>query len=238
MYERDESLAVLTRTPPEIPEFHADLDLVVRRARSRRTRRFALQGSIGAVIAVGVLAPLLLLAGVIGGGSGRYLDGSGNPAQKLIRWYEPSGSMDPTIKMGETVLVDTNAYHSGRIQYPATGDLVLFKVTIHGQEFEMVKRVIGLPGQVIVIRAGVVFVDGRRLAEPYLNEQKDLADYGPFKVGGSRVFVAGDNRIDSNDSRHDMGQILIGAVIGKVVGRSPVPGTPPTAPAVPGPSPG
>lgn len=234
MYERDELLAVLTRTPDEMPQFEGDLDRVVRRARSRRGRRIALQGSVGAVIAVGVVAPMLLLAGVIGGrSSGGLLDGSSGQPQKLIRWYEPSDSMDPTIKVGETVLVDTKAYRSGRLQYPATGDLVLFKVSIQGQEVQMVKRVIGLPGQLVVIRGGVVFVDGRRLPEPYLNEQKDPADYGPFKVGANMLFVAGDDRINSNDSRQGLGQIPIGAVIGKVIGRSSVPGgPPPTATAV------
>jgi signal peptidase I len=216
MSERDESLAVLTRTPVEIPEFHADLDHVVRRARARRTRRFAIQGSVGTVVAVGVLAPLLLLAGVIGGGSsGQFLDGSGKPPQKLIRWYQPSGSMDPTIKVGKSVLVDTNAYRFGRL--PQTGDLVLFSES----DCQMVKRVIGLPGQVVVITHGVVFVDGRRLAEPYLNSEVDPADYGPFTVAPSRVFVAGDNRINSRDSRNSMGQIRIADLLGKVVGPSP-----------------
>lgn len=215
MYERDESLAVLTRTPAGIPEFHADLDHVVRRAGSRRTRRFVLQGSVGAVIAVGVLGPLLLLAGVIGGRSGQFLPGPGNPPQKLIRWFEPSGSMDPTIREGDTVLVDTNAYRFGRL--PQTGDMVLFSES----DCQMVKRVIGLPGQIVVISQGVVFVDGRRLAEPYLNSEADPADYGPFKVAPSRVFVAGDNRINSRDSRNGMGQIRIVDLLGKVVGPSP-----------------
>jgi signal peptidase I len=214
MYEREESLAVLARTPAEIPEFPADLDRVVRRARSRRGRRIALQGSIGAVIAVGVIAPLLLLAGVFGGTPRRSLEGSGTKPVKLIRWYEPSGSMDPTIKVGETVMVDTNAYRFGRL--PQTGDLVLFSES----DCQMVKRVIGLPGQVIVITHGVVFVDGRRLDEPYLNSEVDPADYGPFKVAPSRVFVAGDNRINSRDSRIGMGQIRIADLLGKVVGRS------------------
>jgi signal peptidase I len=215
MYEREESLAVLARTPAQIPEFPADLDRVVRRARSRRGRRIALQGSIGAVIAVGVVGPLLLLAGVIGGGTpGRSLGGSANRPQKLIRWYEPSGSMDPTIKVGETVLVDTNAYRFGRL--PHTGDMVLFSES----DCQMVKRVIGLPGQVLVITHGVVFVDGRRLAEPYVNSEVDPADYGPFAVAPSRVFVAGDNRINSRDSRIGMGQIRIADLLGKVVGRS------------------
>jgi signal peptidase I len=234
MYERDESLAVLTRTPGEIPEFRADLDHVVRRARSRRSRRLMIQGSVGAVIAVGVLAPLLLLAGVLGGGgSGQFLDGSGNPAQKLIRWYEPSGSMDPTIKVGQSVLVDTNAYRFGRL--PQTGDLVLFSES----DCQMVKRVIGLPGQVVVITHGAVFVDGRRLAEPYLNSEADPADYGPFTVAPSRVFVAGDNRINSRDSRVGMGQIRIADLLGKVVGPSPERGSSSCSPGVAyGPSPG
>jgi signal peptidase I len=231
MFERDESLALLTRTPDEMPRFDGELDRVARRARTRRRRRLVLQGSVGVVIAVGVVAPMLLLAGVIGGpSSGGFLDGSSGQPRNLIRWYEPSASMDPSIKVGETVLVDTNAYKFGRL--PQTGDMVLFTFTAEGQESEFVKRVIGLPGQVILIRHGVVFVEGHQLQEPYLNRTPDPADYGPYTVEAASVFVLGDNRFNSNDSRGSLGQIPLETLLGKVVGRSSVPGGPPPTASV------
>lgn len=223
MFEPDDALAVLERTPQHLPAFEPNLEVVTRRAQRRKVRRLSLQSVVGGLVAAGVVLPLLALTGVIGGRS-TVMPGAGGAPQRLVRWYEPSESMDPTIKVGETVLVDTNAYADGRL--PRTGDLVLFRFTDAGQRFESVKRVIGLPGQTVEIHGGVVFVDGRRLDEPYLHGHEDPADYGPFLVQADRVFVAGDNRINSNDSRHAMGQIPIADLLGEVVGRSDEPGQP------------
>ena len=61
-------------------------------------------------------------------------------------------------------------------------------------------------------------MDERRLREPYLNPRPDRRAYGPFVVRGGRVFVLGDNRINSNDSRYGIGQVAITDEVGKVVG--------------------
>ncbi|HLV10108.1 MAG TPA: signal peptidase I, partial [Halanaerobiales bacterium] len=65
---------------------------------------------------------------------------------------------------------------------------------------KFIKRVIGLPGETIVIRDGVTYVDGNALKEDYLNEVMQ-ADYGPYEIPENSVFVMGDNRNHSADSR-------------------------------------
>jgi signal peptidase I len=75
--------------------------------------------------------------------------------------------------------------------------------------------VVGLPGETIELRHGVVYVDGNRLNEPYLNPHKDTRDFPPTKVPAGHVFVMGDNRTDSNDSRFGLGPIPLGDIVGR-----------------------
>ena len=227
------ALRLLERTPPDTPAFTPALEVVVRRSTARRRRRLAGRSVLALALVAAVALPLLALTGLLGGSSARFAAGDGHPL-KLIQYYEPSGSMDPTVRVGQTVLVDTNAYLGGR--FPRTGDLIVFRWRTQGQTFELLKRVIGLPGQTVVIRRGAVFVDGRRLDEPYLNRHRDLRDYGPFVVRPGHVFVLGDNRINSNDSRYDIGQVPMSNVMGKMVGFTNGKGIePPTAGSVQGP---
>jgi signal peptidase I len=162
-----------------------------------------------------VVTPLLLLGGLFGGSVGPLL-GRGDHPIKAIAYYEPSGSMEPTVRVGETVLVDANAYRFGRA--PALADIVLFRLHTQGQTYELLKRVIGLPGQTVEIRGGVVYIDGNRLTETYLNREHDLRDFGPFHVPEGHLFVLGDNRVNSNDSRFNVGMVPLADVIGKVIG--------------------
>jgi signal peptidase I len=235
MHDDDGTLRLLERTPPGLPQFDPRLDPVARRSRSIRTRALAGRGALGLGLAAAVVGPVLVLAGLLGGpGSGSLLSADGSHALKLIKYYEPSEAMSPTVRVGQTVLVDTAAYEGGRV--PETGDVILLTWHSQGHTFPMLKRVIGLPGQTVVIERGVVFVDGHRLHEPYLNHERDYRDYGPYRVLPGHLFVLGDNRINSNDSRYGLGQIPAADAIGKVVGASPQRGTPPTAAVVSGPT--
>ena len=110
-----------------------------------------------------------------------------------------SGSMEPTLKTGELLLLDKFTL-SGRL--PRRGEIVSFR----GPDgHDMVKRVIGLPGDEVQIKEKVVFVNGAALEEPYaVHRRADqiLAgdNIGPLTVPPESYFLLGDNRDESNDS--------------------------------------
>jgi signal peptidase I len=209
-------IRLLERTPPDAPAFTRDLHAVLRRGRTLRVRRRSGFALLGLFLAVAVATPLLLLTGLVRLPRTPSLGMGGHP-MKLIEYYEPSEAMDPTIRVGDVVQVDTNAYLFGRT--PELGDIVLFRHRSQGQTFQLLKRVIGLPGQTIEIQRGVVSIDGQKLVELYLNSEQDLHDYGPYVVEPGHLFVLGDNRFNSNDSRFSsIGQVALTDVIGKVVG--------------------
>jgi signal peptidase I len=152
-------------------------------------------------------------------------------------FYIPSQSMVPTLKVGDRVLVNKLVYDFGEIQ---RGDVIVFE-NPHLQEpdrnvFEAVwdwlteglgfsadpqkdfiKRAIGLPGETIEVKNGRVFIDGQRITEPYLTERarRDRSSFPPTVVKPEHVFVMGDNRPNSQDSRSSLGQIPLDKVVGK-----------------------
>jgi signal peptidase I len=138
--------------------------------------------------------------------------GSGEPPHELMAVLEPSGSMLPTIEVGEAVTVDLDAYTH---EAPARGDIIAFTVEAYpGMEF--LKRIIGLPGDTVEQIHGVVEVNGVALSEPYAIE--DHRSLGPWVVEPGHVFVMGDNRPDSSDSRFpDLGQVPMTDITGKVL---------------------
>ncbi|MBI3647327.1 MAG: signal peptidase I [Actinobacteria bacterium] len=151
----------------------------------------------------------------------------------------PSPSMVPTLEPGDRILVDRLAYRFGDIH---RGDVVVFSdpsathhrsapvaffrwlvegTGIAGPEDEdFVKRVIGLPGDTVEIAQGQVFVNGRKLDEPYLNRDPDTRSFGPVAVPPGQLFVLGDNRLRSGDSRFPPPEGLGFVPIDHVVGRA------------------
>jgi len=121
-------------------------------------------------------------------------------------------SMAPTLTNGEKLSVDTKAYVSSP---PQSGDIIVFK---DDSGAVMVKRVIGLPGDGIEIKDGEVYVNGEAITENYLNEQKSTEpkSASAWKIPDKNVFVLGDNRAHSNDSR-DFGPVPYDRVLGKVL---------------------
>jgi signal peptidase I len=115
-------------------------------------------------------------------------------------------SMEPTLHQGQYLFVDRMVY---RFHEPQFGDIVAIQWGANG----VVKRVIGLPGDQIKIENGHVYRNGKQLEEPYIKEPaKDK--YGPLTVPKGTVFLLGDNRNESRDSR-SFGPVPFGNIIGR-----------------------
>jgi signal peptidase I len=151
-------------------------------------------------------------------------------------FYIPSESMTNTLKVGDRVLVNKVVYH---FHPPRNGDVIVFadphpastpqrnpvSAFVHwlteglavstSPDKDFIKRVIATPGQRLEIRGGVVYIDGRRIREPYLNPNRDLRDFGPVTIPKDQLFVMGDNRTNSLDSRFALGMIPYDKVIGR-----------------------
>jgi signal peptidase I len=118
-------------------------------------------------------------------------------------------SMRPTLQDGEYILVNKLAYKTGE---PTRGDIIVFIFPVNPQE-DLIKRVIGLPGETISVHNGVVTVNGVPLTEPYIASPPA---YDGDWTSEDQLFVLGDNRNDSRDS-HQWRFLPIENVIGKAV---------------------
>jgi signal peptidase I len=153
-------------------------------------------------------------------------------------FFIPSRSMEPTLQVGDRVVVNRLAY---RIGEPAHGDVVVFLRptgsgvgeqggplswvrravaqglggTPPGSE-DLIKRVVGLPGDKLQGKRGHLWRNGRQVAEPYLAGRGFTTDFGPVKVKPGHYWVMGDNREDSADSRV-FGQVSRSALVGRAV---------------------
>lgn len=167
--------------------------------RSRRSRRIRLAVEWGAVILVALLAAL------------------GIKTWLIQAFYIPSGSMIPTLEIGDRILVDKVSYDMHAVH---RGDIVVFRkppddVGAPGVT-DLVKRVIGLPGERISSSDGHVDINGQPLREPYLPKGSYTTGIPSQVVPPGDYFVMGDNRGDSADSRV-FGPIPKDLIIGRAV---------------------
>lgn len=155
-----------------------------------------------------------------------------------IQHYRVDGSsMAPTLEDGEFLLVNSLAYSRVDVaalarwvpgwepgppaeRYlfggPQRGDIVVFHHP-SGVHRDLVKRVIGLPGETVEIRQGTVYIDGRALVEPYLaGGEPAVGDMAPVRIPADAYFVMGDNRNHSQDSRV-LGPIPADRIVGKAL---------------------
>ena len=123
----------------------------------------------------------------------------------------PAGSMSPTVRPGDRIVVDTWRYRNAP---PAFGDIV---VCDFGDGTLLVKRVVGVPGDTIELRGPLLVRNGAPVDEPYLNSEQGMTprDFAPLTLGADEFFVLGDNRGNSNDSRF-RGPVAGDAISGRV----------------------
>ena len=119
-------------------------------------------------------------------------------------------SMQPNLYTGFAILVEKVSY---QLHTPQRGDVVLFNLP--GEIQPLVKRVVALPGETVVVRSGHTHIDGQPLAEPWVTYFGG-PDYPATQVPAGHVFVMGDNRSNSRDSR-SFGPVPLSAVRGHVV---------------------
>jgi signal peptidase I len=133
----------------------------------------------------------------------------------IVKPYRiPSSSMEPTLQIGDRVLVSRFTY---RLHDPRRGDIIVFHPPGQGDQaiagaateasVYFIKRIVGLPGETIEGRRGRVLickapnVGCNPLDEPYLHQSAAATDFGPVRIPQGRYFVMGDNRRISDDSR-------------------------------------
>ena len=119
-------------------------------------------------------------------------------------------SMVPNLNSGEYVVVNRLSYQLGS---PQRGDIIVFHFPRNPDE-EYIKRIIGLPGDVIEVMNGTVNINGQPLDENYLNVKTNYT--GRWEVPADQLFVLGDNRNNSSDS-HDWGMVPMDYVVGKAI---------------------
>lgn len=132
--------------------------------------------------------------------------------------YRISGSsMESTLHSDEKVLVNKLVYY---VVKPHRGDVIILHAT---KNTDYIKRVIGIGGDTIEFRDDVLFINGSSVDETYLRENRQRAkllgniltnDYGPITIPKGKVFVMGDNRNNSIDSR-DIGMIDLNDIVGR-----------------------
>ena len=136
-------------------------------------------------------------------------------------FYIDSGSMEPTLHgckgcLDDRVLINKFVYDFSE---PERGDIVLFKDPAGGKD-DLIKRVIGIPGDTVAIRDGTLYLNGDPQDEPYIAGQPCVVykpktcSFGPVTVPKGHFFVMGDNRANSTDSRW-FGAIPEESIIGK-----------------------
>jgi signal peptidase I len=119
----------------------------------------------------------------------------------IASFFIPSGSMLPTLKINDHILVSKVSL---QIMGVKRGDIVVFNRTPSDKDTSaniLVKRVIGLPGETISAKNGVVYIDGKKLTESYLPPNDTTSNFPLTHIPANDYFMMGDNRGNSYDSR-------------------------------------
>jgi len=119
-----------------------------------------------------------------------------------------SQSMEPNLYADQQIIVDKVTYH---FRIPERGEIVV--IDVPESEIPYIKRVIGLPGETLEIKDNRVWIDGVAISESYLAEVYQR-DYGPIQIPEDHIFVMGDNRNNSRDSRY-IGPVALDQVLSR-----------------------
>lgn len=126
-------------------------------------------------------------------------------------------SMEPTLMEGQVVIVNKIEYY---LKSPSRNDVIVYKQSNREHSYYEIKRVIGLPGETVKIKNGVIYINDEALKEKVKTETIEnagLAEEG-IKLDDNEYFVLGDNRNDSEDSRFaSVGNVLKNEILGKAV---------------------
>ncbi|SHJ30956.1 signal peptidase I [Lutispora thermophila] len=129
--------------------------------------------------------------------------------------YVKGPSMEPTLYEGQILIVSKLSYRVGE---PSRGDIVVLSDNLEHKD--LIKRVIGLPGDNVDIRDGYVYIDGELLKEDYIQVPTYANEFQQSQVPENKYFVLGDNRPESRDSRSDsLGFVDRENILGKAVFR-------------------
>lgn len=126
-------------------------------------------------------------------------------------------SMEPTLMEGQVVIVNKIEYY---LKSPRRNDVIVYKQSNREHSYYEIKRVIGLPGETVKIKNGIIYINDEALKEKVKTETIEnagLAEEG-IKLDDNEYFVLGDNRNDSEDSRFaSVGNVLKNEILGKAV---------------------
>ena len=123
----------------------------------------------------------------------------------------PSPSMEPTLVEGDRVLVNRLVYH---FRSPQRGDVVVFHPPGKPDSDPFIKRVVAVGGDTVAVHGGLLYVNGVAQEEPFIKEHPIAGEFPETEVPPGHVWVMGDNRNNSGDSRV-FGPVSISAILGK-----------------------
>ncbi|MFH1362565.1 MAG: signal peptidase I [bacterium] len=115
-------------------------------------------------------------------------------------FWIPSSSMEPTLAIKDRIIVNKVAYH---FRQPKRAEIVVFRQVAPDEaaKKDLIKRVMGLPGEVLEIKEGELYINNKKVEEHH-SVNNDFDDFGPIAIPDDKYFVLGDNRPASADSRY------------------------------------